>query len=321
MGSDEKRLNKKQVSLVLGSGGAKGLAHIGVIHWLEDNGFEVSSVSGSSIGALIGGIYAAGKLDEFEEWVRAITKGDMVTLMDLSWGRGGLIKGDKIISTLTDLVGDKTIEELPINFTAVATDIRGEREVWLNSGSLFQAIRASISLPMFFTPVQIDDLTLIDGGVLNPVPIAPTFGDKTDLTIAVNLGARVQEEAASPRKKVSAEKDENPDLRNKIVRFFRNFQKSEPAEHQERDWSASEVANQAFDAMQSTLARQKLAIYPPDMVVDIARNACGTLEFNRAAEMIELGYERAGVCLKSLKSSDSKTEGQHVIIPRGDEVY
>ncbi|MFG1488559.1 patatin-like phospholipase family protein [Oceanospirillum sp. HFRX-1_2] len=321
MGSDEKRLNKKQVSLVLGSGGAKGLAHIGVIHWLEDNGFEVSSVSGSSIGALIGGIYAAGKLDEFEEWVRAITKGDMVTLMDLSWGRGGLIKGDKIISTLTDLVGDKTIEELPINFTAVATDIRGEREVWLNSGSLFQAIRASISLPMFFTPVQIDDLTLIDGGVLNPVPIAPTFGDKTDLTIAVNLGARVQEEAASPRKKVSAEKDENPDLRNKIARFFRNFQKSEPAEHQERDWSASEVANQAFDAMQSTLARQKLAIYPPDMVVDIARNACGTLEFNRAAEMIELGYERAGVCLKSLKSSDSKTEGQHVIIPRGDEVY
>lgn len=321
MGSDEKRLNKKQVSLVLGSGGAKGLAHIGVIHWLEDNGFEVSSVSGSSIGALIGGIYAAGKLDEFEEWVRAITKGDMVTLMDLSWGRGGLIKGDKIISTLTDLVGDKTIEELPINFTAVATDIRGEREVWLNSGSLFQAIRASISLPMFFTPVQIDDLTLIDGGVLNPVPIAPTFGDKTDLTIAVNLGARVQEEAASPRKKVSAEKDENPDLRNKIARFFRNFQKSEPAEHRERDWSASEVANQAFDAMQSTLARQKLAIYPPDMVVDIARNACGTLEFNRAAEMIELGYERAGVCLKSLKSSDSKTEGQHVIIPRGDEVY
>lgn len=320
MGSDEKRSNKKRVSLVLGSGGAKGLAHIGVIHWLEDNGFEVASVSGSSIGALIGGIYAAGKLDEFEEWVRAITKGDMVTLMDLSWGRGGLIKGDKIISTLTDLVGDKTIEELPISFTAVATDIRGEREVWLNSGSLFQAIRASISLPMFFTPVQIDDLTLIDGGVLNPVPIAPTFGDKTDLTIAVNLGARVQEEAASPRKEVSGEQDENPDLRNKIARFFKNFQKSEP-EQQERDWSASEVANQAFDTMQSTLARQKLAIYPPDMVVEIARNACGTLEFNRAAEMIDLGYERADICLKALKSSDRKTRSQHVIIPHGHEVY
>ncbi len=315
MGSD-----KKRVSLVLGSGGAKGLAHIGVIRWLEENGFEIASVSGSSIGALVGGIYAAGKLGEFEKWVRAITKADMVTLMDISWGRGGLIKGDKIINTLTDLVGDQTIEELPVRFTAVATDIRGEREVWLNSGSLFQAIRASISLPMFFTPVQIDGLTLIDGGVLNPVPIAPTFGDKTDLTIAVNLGARVQEESATPHKTLSVDKDENPDLQNKIARFFKNFQKSEP-ERQERDWSASEVANQAFDAMQSTLARQKLAVYPPDMVVEVARNACGTLEFNRAAEMIDLGYQRAEACLKSLKFADSKTEGQHVIIPHGHEVY
>ncbi len=315
MGSD-----KKRVSLVLGSGGAKGLAHIGVIRWLEENGFEIASVSGSSIGALVGGIYAAGKLGEFEKWVRAITKADMVTLMDISWGRGGLIKGDKIINTLTDLVGDQTIEELPVRFTAVATDIRGEREVWLNSGSLFQAIRASISLPMFFTPVQIDGLTLIDGGVLNPVPIAPTFGDKTDLTIAVNLGARVQEESATPHKTLSVDKDENPDLQNKIARFFKNFQKSEP-ERQERDWSASEVANQAFDAMQSTLARQKLAVYPPDMVVEVARNACGTLEFNRAAEMIDLGYQRAEACLKSLKFADSKAEGQHVIIPHGHEVY
>ncbi|WP_086480566.1 patatin-like phospholipase family protein [Oceanospirillum sanctuarii] len=315
MGSD-----KKRVSLVLGSGGAKGLAHIGVIRWLEENGFEIASVSGSSIGALVGGIYAAGKLGEFERWVRAITKADMVTLMDISWGRGGLIKGDKIINTLTDLVGDKTIEDLPVSFTAVATDIRGEREVWLNSGSLFQAIRASISLPMFFTPVQIDGLTLIDGGVLNPVPIAPTFGDKTDLTIAVNLGARVQEESSTPHKRISVEKDENPDLQNKIARFFKNFQKPEQ-EREERDWSASEIANQAFDAMQSTLARQKLAVYPPDMVVEIARNACGTLEFNRAAEMIDLGYQRAALCLKALKSVDAKTQGQHVIIPHGHEVY
>lgn len=311
---------KKRISLVLGSGGAKGLAHIGVIRWLEENGFEIASVSGSSIGALVGGIYAAGKLDEFEQWVRAITKADMVTLMDISWGRGGLIKGDKIINTLTDLVGDQTIEELPVSFTAVATDIRGEREVWLNSGSLFQAIRASISLPMFFTPVQVDGLTLIDGGVLNPVPIAPTFGDKTDMTIAVNLGARVQEETSVPHKPISVEKDENPDLQNKVARFFKSFQKPE-AEQQEPDWSASEVANQAFDAMQSTLARQKLAAYPPDMVVEVARNACGTLEFNRAAEMIDLGYQRAGICLKALKRSDGKELGQGVIIPRGDQIY
>lgn len=309
----------KRVSLVLGSGGAKGLAHIGVIRWLEEHGFEVASVSGSSIGALVGGIYAAGKLDEFESWVRAITKADMVTLMDISWGRGGLIKGDKIINTLTKLVGEQMIEELPISFTAVATDIRGEREVWLNSGSLFQAIRASISLPMFFTPVQMDGLTLIDGGVLNPVPIAPTFGDKTDLTIAVNLGAVVQEETAAPRKSVHVEKEDDLDLQEKVSRFFKGFQKTDAAPRR-RDWSAYEIANQAFDAMQSSLARQKLAVYPPDLVVEVARNACGTLEFNRASEMIDLGYKRAEQCLKSLKSA-SQSPGQHILIPHGHEVY
>jgi NTE family protein len=135
------------VSLVLGSGGARGLAHIGVIHELEARGFEIASISGCSIGALIGGVYAAGKLDEFERWVRAVTKMNMVNLLDLSWARHGLVKGDRIISTLVELVGDMTIEELPIPFTAVAADIKNEKEVWLNSGRLFDAIRASISLP------------------------------------------------------------------------------------------------------------------------------------------------------------------------------
>lgn len=311
--------SKKTVSLVLGSGGAKGLAHIGVIHWLEEHGFEVASVSGSSIGALVGGIYAAGKLDEFEAWVRAIKKSDMVTLMDISWGRGGLIKGEKIISTLIDLVGEQTIESLPISYTAVATDIRGEREVWLNSGSLFDAIRASISLPMFFTPVQMGGLTLIDGGVLNPVPIAPTFGDKTDLTIAVNLGGAIKNTKVTPKQSLSADKNENLDLQEKISRFFKGSQKND-TERPERDWSAYEVVNQAFESMQSSLARQKLAVYPPDLVVEVERNACGTLEFNRAAEMIELGYKRADQCLERLKT-DLDGPDQHVLVPRGHEAY
>lgn len=313
-----RRSEHKSISLVLGSGGAKGLAHIGVIRWLEENGFKIDSVSGSSIGALVGGIYAAGKLDEFEAWVRAIKKSDMVTLMDISWGRGGLIKGDKIINALVELVGEQTIESLPIHYTAVATDIRGEREVWLNSGSLFEAIRASISLPMFFTPVQMDGLTLIDGGVLNPVPIAPTFGDKTELTIAVNLGGAVIQAEVPPKQPLQPEKTEDSALQDKISRFFKGFQKAD-VERPERDWSAYEVANQAFDAMQSSLARQKLAVYPPDLVVDIARNACGTLEFNRAAEMIDLGYQRAGKCLKVLKQQPDASPEQHVLIPRGHE--
>ncbi len=182
------KTNMKTVSLVLGSGGARGLAHIGVIHWLEENNYKICSIAGSSMGALIGGIYAAGKLDEYEQWVRAITKVDIVTLLDLSWEKSGLVKGDKIINTLIHLVGEQLIEDLPIQYTAVATDFKGEKEIWIKSGRLFDAIRASMSIPLLFTPFKYRGVDLIDGGVLNPVPVAPTIGDETDMTIAVNLG-------------------------------------------------------------------------------------------------------------------------------------
>ena len=142
--------NMKTVSLVLGSGGARGLAHIGIIYWLEENNYQISSIAGSSIGALIGGIYAAGKLDDYEQWVRAINKIDIVKLLDHSWGKSGLVKGDKIINTLVGLVGEQLIEHLPIHYTAVATEIKGQKEIWIKSGKLFDAIRASMSIPTFF---------------------------------------------------------------------------------------------------------------------------------------------------------------------------
>ena len=283
--------DKKTVSLVLGSGGARGLAHIGVIHWLEANGFKIESISGCSMGALIGGIYAAGKLDDFESWVRAITKVDIVTLLDLSWKKSGLVKGDKIINTLTELVGDVVIEDLPIKYTAVATDILNEKEVWMNSGRLFDAIRASISLPLFFTPFRYKDIDLIDGGVLNPVPIAPTFSDATDLTIAVNLGGKVDN-----MEKIIIDNDSMSEIKSpfteKITEFVKSF-KDSAVNHISKEWGAYDIANQAFDAMQSTIARQKLAAYPADHFIEIARNACGILEFDLAPEMIELGYKKA----------------------------
>ncbi|MDH4020301.1 MAG: patatin-like phospholipase family protein, partial [Xanthomonadales bacterium] len=182
-------MTNKTVSLVLGSGGARGLAHIGVIHWLEDNNYDIRSISGCSMGALIGGIYARNKLDDFEEWVRAISKLDIIRLLDVSWGSQGLVEGERIMTVLKDLVGDCRIEDLEIEYTAVASDIEREKEIWLKQGSLFDAIRASISLPLFFKPFDLNGMKLLDGGILNPVPIAPTFEDNTDLTIAINLGA------------------------------------------------------------------------------------------------------------------------------------
>ena len=283
--------NNNRVSLVLGSGGARGLAHIGIIRELEENGYEIASISGCSVGALVGGIYAADKLDVFEEWVLEISRKDIVNLLDFAWQSDGLIKGDKIISTLVDLVGDVRIEDLPISFTAVAADIVRGREVWLSSGRLFDAIRASISLPLFFTPVTYKEGRLIDGGVLNPVPIAPTFADDTDITVAVNLGGPLDEafddvEPDSPTDDQSTRASRWVDGLIKDVKETLR-QKARP------DWSAYDVANQAFDTMQGAIARQKLAAYPPDYTIEIARNACGILEFERAEKMISLGRKVA----------------------------
>ncbi len=286
----------KSVSLVLGSGGARGLAHIGIIHWLEEHDYHIKSISGCSMGALIGGIYAAGKLDEFENWVRAITKLDMITLLDISWSKSGLVKGDKIINTLIDLVGDVKIEDLPIKYTAVAADVNEEKEIWINSGRLFDAIRASISLPMFFTPHYYNGAHLIDGGVLNPVPIAPTFSDDTDITIAVNLGGKLIPNPKQFDINDDQKKKNKEGINEKISSYIQQLQKKVDLPDG-IDWGAYEIANQAFDAMQSTIARQKLAAYPPDQSIEIARNACGTLEFNRADEMIALGYRKAKECL------------------------
>lgn len=280
----------KRVSLVLGSGGARGLAHIGVIKWLEENDYQVKSIAGCSIGSLVGGVYAVGKLDQLEEWMLDIDELKIASLLDLSWDGSGIFKGDKVIDALVDLIGDTQIENLPIPFTAVSVDIQSEKEVWINSGSLFKAIRASISLPLFFKPMEYNGRILIDGGVLNPVPIAPTFNDETDITIAVNLGGKLDHGISiRNEKKKPKEKEHFHKVFNKFIELFGKKEKKQELE----SWGMYDVADKAFDSMQSTIARLKMASYAPDVEIEIARNACGTLDFNKAEKMIELGYEKA----------------------------
>jgi len=281
--------NQTTVSLVLGSGGARGLAHIGVIRWLEQNGYRIDAVAGSSIGALIGGIYAAGKLDVYEKWVRAIRKIDLVSLVDISLFRGGLVKGEKIISTLRELIGEMRIEDLPMPFTAVASNIDREKEVWLTRGPLFDAIRASISMPMVFTPYHYNGTHLIDGGVLNPVPIAPTFDDQTDLTVAVNLGGPPQPGAELPPAPPSPN---GAPLHEKILNFIAGLA-SDDDDAVDGGADLLDIVNQSIDAMQGTIARQKLAAYPPDVLIEIPRNVCGTFDYDRAAALIDYGYRAA----------------------------
>lgn len=285
--------HKKTVSLVLGSGGARGLAHIGVIRWLEEHGYEIKSISGCSIGALIGGVYAIGELDEFERWVRAINRRDILALLDPALDRSGLIKGDKIINTLKALVGDAMIESLPISFTAVATNIKTGKEVWLRKGPIFDAIRASISLPLLFTAFNYKGQTLIDGGVVSPVPMGPIFGDETDLIIAVNLCASAANGLISQNQHVVKKEEEPSPLREAINGFIARVSPSF-AGNGDKELDMYDIAYQSFDAMQGSIARQKLAAYPPDIVVEIARSCCRTLEFDRANELIEMGYRKMG---------------------------
>lgn len=294
----------KSISLVLGSGGARGLAHIGVIRWLEENDYQIKSVSGSSIGALVGGIYAADKLDEFEKWARAIRRLDIVSLLDISWKKSGLIKGEKLIESLVDLVGDQKIEDLSISYTAVAVDIKKEKELWIRSGNLFDAIRSSISIPLFFTPFHHNGMDLIDGGVLNPVPIAPTFSDDTDMTIAVNLEGPVADKKALTERRPIFPSSMNS-FKERISTLFRKFLDSSEAE-QKDEWGVVDVAHRAFEAMQSTIARQKLAAYPPDHTIEIPRNVCTFMEFDRAAELIELGYKKAEEHFKNDDENDGE---------------
>jgi len=282
-------MQQKTVSLVLGSGGARGLAHIGVIRWLEENGYRIKSISGSSMGALVGGIHAIGKLDEFEQWVRAVTKSDMVKLLDLSLGTDGLFKGGKIIDTLKELVGDSRIEDLPIKFTAVASNISRAREVWFDQGPMFDAIRASISLPIIFTPYNHNGEDLVDGGILNPVPIAPTFSDHSDMTIAVNLTGRPIDDPESLFLPDTVE--ETSPLSSSVSEFFSKVRNSIPKSG--INIKAYDVVHQSFETMQGTIARQKIAAYPPDHVLEVPKNLCMILEFDKAVPLIRYGYELA----------------------------
>jgi len=284
----------RTVSLVLGSGGARGLAHIGIIQWLQQHGYEIRSISGSSMGALVGGIYAAGQLDKYTTWVKALSKHDVLQLLDFAFNLSGIFSGERIMQKLRDMLGDVLIEDLPISFTAVATDLENEREIWINEGSLFDAIRASIAIPTVFTPVKFQDRLLVDGGLLNPVPIAPTLKDITDITIAVSLSGK--EEVLSTSEKLPSQNEKQDNPYQKAIRDFvesvqLHLEPKKPKKEEEA--TLFEVMTRSIEAMQNTIARFKLAAYKPDCLIEIPSNACGMFEFYRAEEIIEFGYARA----------------------------
>lgn len=277
-------LSNKTVSLVLGSGGARGLAHIGAIRELIRAGARIEAIAGCSMGALVGGIYAAGRLDAYEEWVRGLEQSDVLGLIDWTFSGGGLIKGRKIINKLSELVGELNIEDLSLDFTAVAVDIDQGKEVWLDRGPLFDAIRASIAIPGIFTPHRYKNRTFVDGGLLNPIPVAPTLRCMTDLTVVVDVNG-------PPDPSLDAELDEqdkNPSgFMGKLREFMDSFSNADSPKETQPGLLA--VMLRSLDTMEAALTRQQLAIFQPDLVIRVPKNACMVHEFHHADEVIGLG--------------------------------
>lgn len=280
---------KPTVALALGAGGAKGLAHIGAIEEIVAQGFAITAIAGTSMGALIGGVYAMGKLDVYRDWVCTLARLDVFKLLDWTFSGGGLIKGEKIIGTMRELIGDVRIEELPLAFTAVATDLDREREVWLTRGSLFDAIRASIAIPTVFRPYHIDGRRLVDGALLNPVPVTPLIRDPADYLIAISMDGPAQ---MTP---VAVEADEGGEgesgFRQRIGDFFGRMLPH--SEGKPREPGAWDLLNQSMDLMQANLSRLRLAAYEPDLLIQLPRNMSTAYEFYRARELIERGREQA----------------------------
>jgi NTE family protein len=314
------------VALALGSGGARGYAHIGAVQVLDERGFEIVSIAGSSMGALIGGLHSAGKLPEYTTWALGLNQLAVFRLLDPALSAPGAIRGRKVFAMVGELFGDALIEKLPIPFTAVATDLLARKEVWFQAGPVTAAVRASIAIPGVFTPVMLNGRLLADGGLMNPVPIAPTVSARADVTVAVTLaGERRPHDPGPPAWESAAEQpvEEWGDrfrrtaatwFDSNAIRSFVGRFGGGTAERLDDEQIAAEakvhlpdeddlfeafphglgkgdVVTQSFEVMQTVLTRYRLAGYPPDVLVSVPRDACRSLDFHRAAEMIALGRQ------------------------------
>lgn len=271
----------KDVALYLGSGGARGYAHIGVIRELERQGYKIKFISGSSMGALIGGLYACGKLDIYEEWVLNLNPIDILKLIDFSFKNGGVIEGDKIFNIIADMIGKINIEELSVPYVAVATDIKSKQPYYYTKGSLVEAIRASIAIPTLFTPVIKDEMVLVDGGLCNPLGIIQP-DDNTLYTIAVNL---------------SGDKNINKDFqlqnsnKNKFVKKIHDFFQTKKVASQKIN--SVQIIQDSIDTMQKIIADAHLEKIEPDLTIFIPGNLCQFYEFHKAEELIHYGTQAA----------------------------
>jgi NTE family protein len=288
------RSRRAKVGVVLGAGAARGWAHIGAMQELDALGLRPDVVVGSSIGSLVGGCYTAGRLDMLEAFARSLTRRRVLGLLDFSFTGSGLIGGERLRARLEAALGGLQIEDLPIRFAGVATEISNGHEIWLRRGSLVEAIRASYALPGVFDPVKVDGRWLFDGAIVNPVPVSVARALGAERVIALNLssdfgrGTAIQDPFG--RSEPSAAADEPAvDTSGMIARWWRGGAVRSNADASAPGLITSMVS--AFDILQDRIMRSRLAGDPPDALVQLKVGKIGMFEFHRAAELIALGRE------------------------------
>jgi NTE family protein len=282
-------MKKKDVALVLSSGGAKGFAHVGVIRVLERYGFKIHSVAGASMGSLIGGLYATGELDRFIKFAIDMDIKEMLKYFDINIGPGGMIKGEKIIEQLKELIPDRNIEDLKIPYCAIGTDIeRGEEKVF-TGGKLYDAIRSSIAIPTVFTPHVVDGHHYVDGGVLNPLPINRVHRKKRDIVVAVNVNA-----IDSPKDMPLPEEKKKHEhkMPEAISNFLEKAEKLIPGNRSDRIGFFN-LTNKSLNLMIDKISDLTIEKDPPDILINIPTNAYGSFDFYKANEIIEFGEKAA----------------------------
>ncbi|MGO2134144.1 patatin-like phospholipase family protein [Marinobacter sp.] len=341
---------RQTVALTLGSGGARGYAHIGAIEVLAERGYNIIAISGCSMGSLVGGMYAAGKMQDYKDWVTGLGQFDVLKLLDLTFNSSGAIRGEKIFSVVREMLGDTRIENLPLHYTAVATDLLAHKEIWFQEGPLDRAIRASVAIPSVVTPLVLGGRVLVDGALLNPLPIIPTISAHADIIVAVNLSGEDDRRQRIPDAAFSGNGEENDadewmdTIRDKASRWFdwdafkslgpkkmggdspeekiskevhkkehhKHSDKKLQEEHETIDWDKLgigkfDVMNLTIETMQSALVQYKIAGYPPDLLVNIPKNACRSYDYHKAPELIQLGRERMAAALDRFEENQNSS--------------
>jgi NTE family protein len=291
-----------RIAIVLGAGGARGLAHVGVLEVLRERGYEVAGIAGVSMGAVVGAVHAAGKLDAFRDWTLQLGRRQVLRLLDFAFGFPGLIRGDRVMGRLREIVGDRTIESLPVPFVAVATDLGRMREVWLTRGDLFDAVRASMAMPMVFTPQIVDGRELVDGGLMTPLPIAATRQMRVDRVIAVDVNGPVpwshpwlpeRPETATVRAVADRAEIVPPPHRERLAALWKSFTGGDDVPSPVDGRGVMDLMSRSFDTMQARMTRLQIAQDPPDLLIQVPGDAAMFHEFWRGRELVAAGRDAA----------------------------